>query len=96
MEDKQVDAPFNATADDYRRALLAIRDDRRYAGRWKAWVRLKEARLDQGIICRGCKTSIQLRDYMGTVKRGERGIRRAFKRFEDALQGRNTTINISF
>lgn len=57
---------------------------------------IKEARLDQVIICRGCKANLQLRDYMGTVKRSERNIRRAMRDFEDALQSLNTTITIRF
>ncbi len=62
-------------------------------GFWNEFT-IKEARLDQVIICRGCKANIQLRDYMGTVKRSERNVRRAMREFEDTLKSLNTTITL--
>ncbi len=55
---------------------------------------IKEARLDQVLICRGCKANIQLRDYLGTVKRSERNVRRAMKDLENTLKSLDTTITI--
>lgn len=55
---------------------------------------IKEARLDQVIICRGCKANIQLRDFLGTVKRSERNVRRAMKDLKNTLKSLNTTITI--
>ena len=53
---------------------------------------MKEARLDQVIICRGCKANIQLRDYLGTVKRAERSVRRAMRELQNTMKSLNTTV----
>jgi hypothetical protein len=43
---------------------------------------IKQARLRDVIICRGCKANIQLEDHMNTVRKAERDIRRAMQQLE--------------
>lgn len=73
----------------------AVNDQCHMCGFWNDFT-IKEARLDQVIICRGCKANIQVRDYLGTVKRAERDVRRALEDFENSLRSLNTTITIRF
>ena len=47
------------------------------------WIR--QARLRDVIICRGCKANIQLDDGMNTVRKGVRNIRRAFQSLQDTI-----------
>ena len=46
---------------------------------------LKQARLRDVVICRGCKTNIQLDDQMNECRNALRAIRRAGQELEDAL-----------
>ena len=46
---------------------------------------IKQARLDDVLICRGCKANLQLRDRMGTVKQSVRRIRRAMANLSRSL-----------
>ena len=62
-------------------------------GFWNGFT-IKEARIEQVIICRGCKANIQLRDCLGTVKRSERDVRRAMREFQDTLKSLSRTITI--
>ena len=44
---------------------------------------LKQARLRDVIICRGCKANIQLDDSMNTVRQGIRSVQRALDQLHD-------------
>ena len=43
---------------------------------------LKQARVRDVIICRGCKTNIQLDDQMNSVRKARRDIRAAFRKLQ--------------
>jgi len=43
---------------------------------------LKQARLHDVVICRGCKGNIQLHDQMASVRQARRSIREQLRRFE--------------
>ncbi len=55
---------------------------------------IKQARLRDMIICRGCKTNIQLDDHMNECRKVTRQIERAIAEFEDSLKNLNLTLNI--
>lgn len=46
---------------------------------------LGQARLRDVVICRGCKSNIQLDDSMNTVRKARQRLRRAFRDLEDTL-----------
>lgn len=46
---------------------------------------LKQARLRDVIICRGCKSNIRLDDQMNETRKAIRSIRRAMREFEQSL-----------
>lgn len=48
-------------------------------------VYLRQIRLRDVIICRGCKSNIQLEDYMNEMRKGEQRIRRSFQDLERTL-----------
>ena len=48
---------------------------------------LKQARLRDVIICRGCKCNIQLNDQMNETKKSIRSINRAMNELEKTLTG---------
>jgi len=48
-----------------------------------AW--LKQARLRDVIICRGCKSNIQLDDSMNTVRKAHHSIRRAMNDLRETV-----------
>lgn len=50
---------------------------------------IKQARLRDTIICRGCKVNIQLDDSMNEVRKARRSVRRAVKEFERQLEKLN-------
>ena len=54
------------------------------------WIRLREVRLGDVIICRGCKINIRLDDYMNECEKAEHSLRRAFERLSQAVG----TINL--
>ena len=58
-------------------------------------VTIKQARVRDVIICRGCKVNIQLEDHMNTVRKSVRDFRRALRQLEKQLsQISEITINL--
>jgi len=55
---------------------------------------LKQARLRDTIICRGCKANIQLDDQMNECQKVTRQVKRAFQDLEDSLGDMEITINL--
>jgi hypothetical protein len=55
---------------------------------------IKQARLRDMIICRGCKANIQLDDGMNECRKVTRQIERAITEFEDSLKSLNLTMRI--
>ncbi len=49
--------------------------------------RLKQVRLRDVVICRGCKSNIQLDDHMNSYRRARRSIERALGDLRRALGG---------
>lgn len=54
----------------------------------------KQARLRDVIICRGCKSNIQLDDQMNECRKAERSIRKSIQELQKAFQGLDLKINI--
>jgi len=54
----------------------------------------KQARLRDVIICRGCKSNIQLDDQMNECRKANRAFRKALQEFEKTLQNINIKIDI--
>ena len=50
---------------------------------------LKQARLRDVIICRGCKANIQLDDSMNTVRKGVRSVHRALDQLHEQIESIN-------
>ena len=48
---------------------------------------LKQARLRDIIVCRGCKSNIHLDDQMNETRKTIKSIRRAMTELEDTLKG---------
>ncbi len=55
---------------------------------------IKQARLREMIICRGCKANIQIDDDMNECRKVTRQIERAMAEFEDSLKNLNLTLKI--
>jgi len=55
---------------------------------------LKQARLRDVIICRGCKANIRLDDHMNEIRKTIRSIRQAMNEFEGTLVGMSFKIRI--
>jgi hypothetical protein len=55
---------------------------------------IKQARLRDMIICRGCKANIQLDDEMNECRKVTRQIERAITEFEDSHKNLNLTMKI--
>lgn len=55
---------------------------------------IKQARLRDVIICRGCKSNIQLDDQMNEVRKSVRDFRKAMNELENALG--NMKLEIKF
>ena len=49
----------------------------------------KQARLRDVIICRGCKSNIQLDDQMNECRKAERTIRKSIQELEETLRKMN-------
>lgn len=58
----------------------------------KIW--LKQARLRDVVICRGCKSNIRLDDQMNETRKAIRSIRRAMNELEETLKGMSLEIRI--
>jgi len=54
----------------------------------------KQARLRDVIICRGCKSNIQLDDQMNECRKVQRAFRRAMQELGKTLKNLNIKINI--
>src|SRR5271157_6432148 len=50
---------------------------------------LKQARLRDVIICRGCKANIQLDDSMNTVRKGVRSVHQALDQLHEQIESIN-------
>ncbi len=48
-------------------------------------VTLKQVRLRDAVICRGCKTTIQFEDHMNETRKSIRSINRAMQELEQQL-----------
>ena len=46
---------------------------------------IKQARLRDVVICRGCKNNIQLDDHMNQVRKVERDVKKQFEQLFDSL-----------
>ena len=46
---------------------------------------IRQARLRDVVICRGCKRNIRLNDHMNEVRKAERELNKAFKSLEDTF-----------
>ena len=55
---------------------------------------LKQARLRDVIICRGCKANIRLDDQMNECRKAVRQIERAISELRDSLKNLNLTITL--
>jgi len=55
---------------------------------------LKQARLRDVIICRGCKSNIHLDDQMNETRKAIKSIRRAMAELEESLKGLSFEIRI--
>lgn len=55
---------------------------------------IKQARLRDVIICRGCKSNIQLDDHMNEVRNVVRSVRRAFDDLASSFEQLNITIKL--
>lgn len=55
---------------------------------------LRQIRLNDVVICRGCKSNLQLVDYMGTVAKARRDFRREIERLQEAFN-KISTIKLS-
>ena len=53
---------------------------------------IKQARLRDAVICRGCKATIRLDDQMDECRKAVRQVRRSLRELEDQM--RDITINI--
>ena len=54
------------------------------------WIR--QARLRDVIICRGCKANIQLDDSMNTVRKSVQAIRRRFRELQQTIERMNRRL----
>jgi len=55
---------------------------------------LKQAKLRDCIICRGCKGNIQLDDYMNECRKAVANVKRQIRELKRQLKGINITIRI--
>lgn len=58
-------------------------------------VTLKQIRLRDAVICRGCKVTINFEDHMNETRKAVRSINRAFRELQDQLDSMRT-ITIRF
>lgn len=48
-------------------------------------IRLRQARLGDVVICRGCKANLRLDDAMNTVRKARPSIRRSVRELRDSI-----------
>jgi hypothetical protein len=58
------------------------------------YIFIKQARLRDVIICRGCKSNIQLDDQMNEVRKSVRNFRAAMRKLEDSLKSFKLKIKL--
>ncbi len=58
-------------------------------------VTLKQIRLRDAVICRGCKVTLRFEDHLNETRKATRSIARAFREIEDQLRSIGT-IRIRF
>lgn len=57
-------------------------------------IQLRQARLRDVVVCRGCKSNIRLDDQMNETRKALRSIRRAMNSLEESLKGMSIEIRI--
>jgi hypothetical protein len=57
-------------------------------------VTVKQVRLRDVVICRGCKANIRLEDQMNTVRIAERMVRQSIEELSDSIKALNMTLKI--
>lgn len=57
-------------------------------------VRLKQVRLRDVVICRGCKRHIQLEDYMNRCRKAKQQFQRMMNEFQHTFSNLNLTIRL--
>lgn len=57
-------------------------------------VLIKQVRLRDVVICRGCKANIRLEDHMNQVRIAERKIRRSLEQLTESFKNLNITIKL--
>ncbi len=57
-------------------------------------IQLRQAKLRDVVICRGCKANIRLDDQMNEIKKIIRSIRRSMAEIEKTLKGMSLKIRI--
>ncbi len=62
--------------------------------RFETDVTLREIRLRDAIICRGCKATLQLDDYMCQTRKAQLSIERALRELEQSFDDMNITLGI--
>ena len=56
---------------------------------------IKQIRLRDVLICRGCKANIRLEDHRNSVRIAERQVRQSLEQLLEAMEALNTTITIN-
>lgn len=64
--------------------------------KFKLEVLFKDARLRDVLICRGCKSNIQLDDHMNECRKARKQLEAAFRELNQSLSSLSQTINIRF
>lgn len=62
--------------------------------RFETDVTVREIRLCDAIICRGCRATLQLNDYMCQTRKAQLSIERALRKFEQSFGDINITLEI--
>ena len=57
---------------------------------------IKQVRLRDVVICRGCKANIRLEDQMNAVRLAERRIRQSLDQLSESLESLGMTLTIKF
>lgn len=57
---------------------------------------LRQVRIRNIVICRGCKRNVQLEDHLNEVRVGLRGIQQSFKELEETMENLDMELSIEF
>ena len=57
-------------------------------------VTFREVRLRSAIICRGCKATLQLEDYMCSMTNAQKSINRSLLKLKESLGKKNITLEL--